>query len=81
MPTLDEVVKVIAEQTGLEGPFLAARSSLTDAGLTSFAMMRLLVHLEDHFECELSPADLAEVFTMPLDELCKAIERSSPEMS
>ena len=78
MPTLDEVIEVIAAQTGLESGALSGSASLSDLGLTSYAMMRLLIRLEDHFACELTPDDLAHVFTMPVPQILAAIERSDP---
>ena len=77
MPTLDEVVEVIAEGTGIDAKLLVGGASLRDLGLTSYAMMRLIMLIEEQFDCELPESDLADVFTMPVAQIRDAIERSS----
>lgn len=42
----------------LEDP-LTTETDLFEAGLDSMAIMQLLLHIEDHFEVALEPADLS----------------------
>jgi acyl carrier protein len=76
VPTVDDVVGVISDETGIEATMIKPTTRLLDLGLTSYALMRLLVRIEDHFECEIDAADFVRVFTMAIDDLREKIEQS-----
>lgn len=76
MPSVDEVISVIVDETGIDAKTIKPSIRLIDLGLTSYALMRLLVRIEDHFECEIDAADFIRVFTMAIDDLRDTIEQS-----
>lgn len=73
---VEEVIRVIVDATGMDAKVIVPSARLNDLGLTSYALMRLLISIEDHFECEIDAADIYGVFTMAIADLPDVIERS-----
>lgn len=76
MLSVEELITVIGEEGDLDSAAVRPETVLSSLGLTSYAMMRLLLRVEDQFECELTSDDLARVMTMSIAELRDAVERS-----
>lgn len=81
MLSIEELVAVVVEDTDLEGVAVGADTPLAALGLSSYAMMQLLMRVEDHFGCTLDDEDLAGVFSMSVAGLRDALERSSEAMA
>jgi acyl carrier protein len=76
MPTLNQLVDIIATEARMDPAPLYGTSTLTHLGVTSFAMMRLLMRIEDEFEFEFAPEDLALVMDLPASGIYQLVERT-----
>jgi acyl carrier protein len=54
-----ELLGIIRDEILESTATLTAESDLFEAGLDSMAIMQLLLHIEDHFDVALEPADLS----------------------
>jgi acyl carrier protein len=75
---VDEVVKVVIDETGIDAKVVGPTARLNDLGLTSYSLMRLLMRIEDHFGCEFDASDLYSIISMSIEDLLAVIERSIP---
>jgi len=57
----DDVVEILVRETGLSASDLAGDRSLIDLGVTSFAIVRVLLAVEEHLARELSADPMEEV--------------------
>jgi acyl carrier protein len=78
MTERDEILDVLAHETGLSGPELSTDGSLIDLGLTSFTIMRILVALEEHLGVELSEGQMDELVSTPVSGLPALVRRAGP---
>lgn len=76
MPMIDEMIQVIVEETKMKVEDISPSVRLSELGLSSYAPMRLLINIEDHFGCEIDAADVHGVFAMSVGDLPGVIERS-----
>lgn len=53
---------------------LTIQTDLFEAGLDSMAIMQLLLHIEDHFEVALEPADLSRENFQTIPRIVSLIE-------
>jgi acyl carrier protein len=72
----DDVLTVAAAALGLNPATLASGSRLAELGVSSFATMKLVIELEEHFGVELTPDDLTELVDSPARNLPQLIERA-----
>jgi acyl carrier protein len=54
-----KLLEIIQNEILESSKTLTPESNLFEAGLDSMAIMQLLLHIEDHFQVSLDPADLS----------------------
>lgn len=77
MPTIEELIEVIAEEAKCGRDQISATTRLGDLNLSSYSMMQLLMRVEDAADASLDDEDFIMVFTMSITDLHAALERSS----
>jgi acyl carrier protein len=76
--TLEAVRGVIASEADLPPTMLVPTRSVSEIGMGSFAIMRLVLALEERFGVELSNEELMAVASLPLSRLPELVRRAKP---
>lgn len=71
---VEAVVRAVAEQHGLPGPF-APTDHLVDRGLTSMAMVDLMLAVEAEFDVTVPQGDLTPSNFQSIEALSRMIDR------
>ena len=69
-----KLLKIIQTEILDSDQTLALETDLFEAGLDSMAIMQLLLHIEDHFEVVLEPADLSRANFQTAPKIAALIE-------
>jgi acyl carrier protein len=75
---LEAVATAIASRTGLAGAELRSGRSLRSLGVSSFAIMHLVLDLEDLFEMEFAPESLKVFATVPVADIFQFAAEQCP---
>lgn len=73
---VDEVIELVAAETGIDAGLLHGDETLRNLGVNSFTMMQLIMRLEEQFSLELSPEELVAVFRLSGPGLGELVERN-----
>jgi acyl carrier protein len=71
----ETVLDLVAAEAGIPPSDLAGESSLSELGVSSFRVMRLLLALEEEFDVVLSAGDLIEATKVPVGRLPELLRR------
>jgi acyl carrier protein len=72
----EAVLAAVASQTGLTFEELGGERSLTDLGVSSFGVMRLVLALEELFDMEFSGRELRAFTTVPVPSLYELVQQA-----
>ena len=73
----DQLVDLIAEESGLDAASLRASGGLMSTGiLDSFALVTVITFVEEHVGSEVPPADLTFENFDTVQKICAYVERS-----
>ncbi|MGO9198009.1 MAG: acyl carrier protein [Acidimicrobiales bacterium] len=76
MSDRDAILQLLSQETELDPAAFGAEWALIDLGISSFAVMKLLVALETRFDIEFSDEQMEEIVSSPVSELPTVVERA-----